>query len=379
DSLREQDVTLVVVEHDTQEALTASRLVLMNEGRIVRDGPAREILREVEIFEEIHSQPLQIPEFFATLGMPAPQRPLTVQEALGAYESGSLRVNVSAHENILASERARTDGYGEPVLTVSHLSHQYSGGLKALDDVDLEIRRGEFVAVLGQNGSGKTTLVKHLNGLLRPTTGTIRVNGRDSTSLSVLELGNTVGYVFQNPDHQIFSDTIGEEVAFGLVKRGLAAAEIQERVTEALKAVGLSGREEDDPFSLTKGQRQRVAVASVLAVRPEVLILDEPTTGLSYHEQRSMMSLVEELNKAGSTVIIVTHAMWVVCEYAHRAIVMKDGHLVESGTVREVFRNEDTLTEMSLRAPPVVSLGNRLGFPVVSVAEMLAITERAER
>jgi energy-coupling factor transporter ATP-binding protein EcfA2 len=374
-SLREQDVTLIVVEHETQEALEASRLVLMDEGRIVRDGPAREVLREVELFGKIGIQPLQIPELFAALGAAAPQRPLTVSEAARAFESGSLRVNASAHESILAHEHARTEGYGEPVIKVSHLSHKYSTGLMALEDVELEIKRGEFVAVLGQNGSGKTTLVKHLNGLLRPTTGSIEVFGSDSTTMSVLELGNTVGYVFQNPDHQIFSETIGEEVAFGLTKRGLAEADIRERVAEALEAVGLGGREEEDPFSLTKGQRQRVAVASVLAVRPEVLILDEPTTGLDYHAQRSMMSLVEDLNESGSTIIIVTHAMWVVCEYAHRVFVMKDGRLVESGTVRDVFRNEDALTEMSLQAPPIVSLGNRLGFPVVSVAEMLAITE----
>jgi energy-coupling factor transporter ATP-binding protein EcfA2 len=374
DSLRERDVTLVVVEHETQEALTASRLVLMNEGTIVRVGPAREVLREVELFAKIGIQPLQIPELFAALGVAAPQRPLTVAEAARAFESGSLRVNVPAHEQILEGEHARTEGYGEPVIKVSHLSHRYSTGLMALDDVGFEIRRGEFVAVLGQNGSGKTTLVKHLNGLLRPTTGTIEVDGGDSTTMSVLTLGNTVGYVFQNPDHQIFSDTIGEEVAFGLTKRGLAEADIRERVTEALEAVGLGGREEEDPFSLTKGQRQRVAVASVLAVRPEVLILDEPTTGLDYEAQRNMMSLVKQLNTSGATIIIVTHAMWVVCEYAHRVIVMKDGHLVEDGTVREVFRNEDALTEMSLQAPPVVSLGNCLGFPVVSVAEMLAIT-----
>jgi energy-coupling factor transport system ATP-binding protein len=375
DSLRKRDVTLVVVEHETQEALTASRLVLMDEGSIVRDGPAREVLREVELFAKIGIQPLQIPELFAALGVAAPQRPLAVAEAARPFESGSLRVNVRAHERILENEHARTEGYGEPVIKVSHLSHRYSTGLMALDDVGFEIKRGEFVAVLGQNGSGKTTLVKHLNGLLRPTTGTIEVDGGDSTTMSVLTLGNTVGYVFQNPDHQIFSDTIGEEVAFGLTKRGLAEAEIRERVAEALEAVGLGGREEEDPFSLTKGQRQRVAVASVLAVRPEVLILDEPTTGLDYEAQRNMMSLVEQLNTSGATIIIVTHAMWVVCEYAHRVIVMKDGHLVEDGTVREVFRNEDALTEMSLQAPPVVSLGNRLGFPVVSVAEMLAITD----
>lgn len=377
-ALREQDVTLIVVEHETQEALTASRLVLMNEGRIVRDGPAREVLREVELFDEIHIMPLQIPKFFAELGTPAADRPLLVAEAAKAFESGLLRINTGAHQNILAREQERTDSYGEPVIRVEHLSHQYPTGLMALDDVEFEIKRGEFVAVLGQNGSGKTTLVKHLNGLLRPTAGTIEVEGKDSRNMSVLELGSTVGYVFQNPDHQIFSDTIREEVAFGLKKRGLAEADIAERVKEALDAVGLGGREEEDPFSLTKGQRQRVAVASVLAVRPDVLILDEPTTGLDYYEQRGMMALVKQLNESGATIIIVTHAMWVVCEYAHRAIVMKDGHLVESGTVREVFRDEDALTEMSLQAPTIVSLGNHLGFPVVSVAEMLSITESSK-
>ena len=377
DSLSAQDVTLIVVEHEVQEAVTASRLVLMHEGRIVRDGPAREVLREVELFEAIGIQPLQIPELFAGLGTAPPQRPLTVSEAVCAFESGPVHVDVRAHERILAGERARAAAYRAPVIRVSHLSHRYSTGLVALDDVDLEVRRGEFVAVLGQNGSGKTTLVKHLNGLLRPTSGRIEVDGRDSTTMSVLQLGSTVGYVFQNPDHQIFSDTVGDEVAFGLATRGLGEAEIRERVTEALEAVGLGGREKEDPFSLTKGERQRVAVASVLAVRPEVLILDEPTTGLDYRAQRSMMSLVDELNRSGATIIIVTHAMWVVCEYAHRVIVMKDGHVVEDGTVREVFRHEDALAEMSLQAPPIVSLGNRLGVPVVSVAEMLAVSRGA--
>lgn len=374
-ALREQDVTLIVVEHETQEALTATRLVLMDEGRIVRDGPAREVLREVEVFDQIKIMPLQIPEFFAALGTKAVDRPLEVAEAASQFSSGQLRIKDEAYQRILATEAERAARYGEAVLEVDKLSHRYATGLQALDDVSFGIKRGEFVAVLGQNGSGKTTLVKHLNGLLRSTAGSLFVEGKDSSKMSVLELGGTVGYVFQNPDHQIFSDTIREEVAFGLKKRHLTEADIDERVKEALHAVGLDGREEDDPFSLTKGQRQRVAVASVLAVRPDVLILDEPTTGLDYREQRSMMALVKQLNEAGSTIVIVTHAMWVVCEYAHRALVMKDGRLVEDGTVREVFRDEAALTEMSLQAPPIVSLGNQLGHPVISVAEMLEITE----
>src|SRR3712207_5716120 len=188
-------------------------------------------------------------------------------------------------------------------------------------------------------------------------------------------LGERVGYVFQNPDHQIFSDTVSEEVAFGPKIREMEEDEIEERVSEALAAVGLEGRGSEDPFTLTKGERQRVAVASVLAVRPEVLILDEPTTGLDYAEQKRMMELVERLNEEGSTIIVVTHTMWVVAEYAHRAVVVRDGQVTLRGTVREVFAEEEELREASLRPPHIVSFSNSLEVPVLSVEEMLRVTE----
>src|ERR671921_1011046 len=191
----------------------------------------------------------------------------------------------------------------------------------------------------------------------------------------MLRLGGRVGYVFQIPDHQIFSDTVFDERAFGPKIREMEHDEVEERVEEALAAVGMEGRGDEDPFGLTKGERQRVAVASVLAVRPEVLILDEPTTGLDYAEQRSMMDLVRRLNEAGSTIIVVTHTMWVVAEYAHRAAVVRDGRVVLSGTVREVFAEEEKLRDASLRPPHIVSLGNALGFPVLTVEEMLEVTE----
>ena len=150
--------------------------------------------------------------------------------------------------------------------------------------------------------------------------------------------------------------------------------EIRERVEEALEAVGMEGRGDEDPFGLTKGERQRVAVASVLAVRPEVLILDEPTTGLDYAEQRSMMDLVRRLNEGGSTIIAVTHTMWVVAEYAHRAVVVREGRVALQGTVREVFAKEDELRDAALRPPHIVSMGNSMGYPVLSVEEMLNVT-----
>jgi energy-coupling factor transport system ATP-binding protein len=211
--------------------------------------------------------------------------------------------------------------------------------------------------------------------LLKPTEGTVRVGGEETVEQGLRQLGQTVGYVFQNPDHQIFSDTIFDEVAFGPKIREMEESEIEERVEEALAAVSLEGRGDEDPFGLTKGERQRVAVASVLAVRPEVLILDEPTTGLDYAEQRSMMDLVKSLNETGSTIIAVTHTMWVVAEYAHRAVVVRDGRVALQGTVREVFAEEDELRDASLRSPHIVSFGNAFGYPVLSVEEMLKVTE----
>jgi energy-coupling factor transporter ATP-binding protein EcfA2 len=371
------DVTLIVVEHETEETLDADRIVILQDGAVVRDRPAREVLRDVELLEESGIMPLGVARFFHELG--AEERlPLTPEEGIEEFRRRSWLVNPERHEELLAADKAREKGYGEALIEVEDLSFRYPSGVAALEGVDLEIRQGEFLAILGQNGSGKTTLVKHFNGLLKPTEGEVRVGGVESVKQGIRRLGERVGYVFQNPDHQIFSDTVFDEVAFGPNIREMEEDEIGERVSEALAAVGLEGRGGEDPFSLTKGERQRVAVASVLAVRPEVLILDEPTTGLDYAEQKRMMGLVRDLNEAGSTIIIVTHTMWVVAEYAHRAAVVQDGRVTLRGSVREVFAREDDLREAALRPPHIVSFGNALGFPVLSVEELKHITETAD-
>jgi len=369
------DVTLIVVEHETEETLDADRIVVLRNGKIVADRPAREVLQDVALLEESSVMALGVARFFRERWVEKEVLPLTPEEGVKRFEERGWRVSPERHRELVAADESREQNYGEPLIEVEGLSHRYPNGVLALEGVDLSVRRGEFLAVLGQNGSGKTTLVKHFNGLLRPTEGSVRVNGEETVKQGLRRLGQEVGYVFQNPDHQIFSDTVFDEVAFGPKVRELEEAEINERVEEALGAVGLEGRGDEDPFGLTKGERQRVAVASVLAVRPEVLILDEPTTGLDYAEQRSMMELVRRLNEAGSTIIAVTHTMWVVAEYAHRAAVMKDGRLVLSGTVREVFAQEEKLEDVSLRPPHIVSFGNALGYPVLSVGEMLGVTE----
>ena len=372
------DVTLIVVEHETEETLDADRIIVLRDGEIVADRPAREVLRDVELLQESSVMPLQVTRFFHEMGLWQGQLPLTPQEGVAEFRRRGWQVNPARHGRLVEADEKREEGYGEPVIEVEGLTYSYPNGVVALEGVDLTVRRGEFLAVLGQNGSGKTTLVKHFNGLLKPTEGTVRVGEDETTERGLRSLGQRVGYVFQNPDHQIFSDTVSDEVAFGPKIRGMDEGEIRERVEEALAAVGMEGRGDEDPFGLTKGERQRVAVASVLAVRPEVLILDEPTTGLDYAEQRSMMDLVKSLNESGSTIIAVTHTMWVVAEYAHRAVVVRDGKIALQGTVREVFVEDDELRDAALLPPHIVSFGSALGYPVLSVEEMLEVTEESE-
>jgi len=256
------------------------------------------------------------------------------------------------------------------------LEHTYPNGVKALTGIDLDIYKGEIVAIVGQNGSGKTTLAKHLNALLLPTKGDALVNGLHTKEQGVFKIGQKVGFVFQNPDHQIFSELVYDEIAFGPRLREVPEEEVDKRVKEALEAVGLTGFEKEDPFSLTKSGRQRVAVASVLAVQPDVLILDEPTTGLDYKEQRSMMDMVRRLNDQGSTIIFVTHHMWVVAEYAQKVFVIKDGQILLKGTTREVFAQEKMLKASYLRPPHFVQFSNQLGKTFLSPDEMISCIER---
>jgi len=373
DELRNrEDLTLVVVEHETEEAIHAGKILIIKEGAPLMYGPASEVLRNVELMESNGVMPLGITLYFSR--MKSDYLPLTVEDGLETFKKNQWKISEKCYQQLVEADKERSQSHAEPLIVCKDLEHTYPNGFKALRGVDLQINRGEIVAIVGQNGSGKTTLVKHFNGLFMPTDGEISVNGKPTKEQGVFELGKQVGYVFQNPDHQIFSDTVFEEVAYSLKLRGADEELIKQRVKEALEAVGLVGFEQEDPFSLTKSGRQRVAVASVLAAKPDVLILDEPTTGLDYAEQRSMMELVKRLNQDGSTIIFVTHHMWVVAEYAQRMYVVKDGKIMLEGTPREVFAHEKELNDAFLRPPHLVSLSNHLGKPMLNVDEMIACT-----
>ena len=365
---------VVFAHHDPEEALRAARVLLLAEGRPVGlDSPDR-VLSDPERLAEHGVMALPATAVFQALALE--ERPCREAQAAELLRRRGLRIPDQAAAAWSARDRARSERYGAPIVQVRGVTHRYDGDGPALSDVSLTLRRGEYVAIIGQNGSGKTTLVKHFNGLLRPAEGEVLIDGEPTRSQTLRALAQRVGYVFQNPDHQIFAPTVSEEVAFAPRNFGLHPEEVGARVSESLAAVGFSGREEDDPFSLTKGERQRVAVASVLAGRPDVLIFDEPTTGLDDRESRSMMALIDDLNRRGHTIVLVTHAMWLAAEYAHRVIVMHRGNVVLDAPARTAFEQVAALREAAIIPPQVVRLSQLLGATALTVAELTEALRR---
>jgi len=260
------------------------------------------------------------------------------------------------------------------VIELKKASFSYGAG-STVQDLSFTIEAGEFVAILGANGAGKTTTVKLIDGLLKPTSGSVLIDGQDTAVSRVSERARRVGFLFQNPDQQICRNTVREEISFGLrtVRKDLDENGIKTRADEMLQAFGFTGEEE--PFSLSRGQRQLVALASVLAVQPEVIILDEPTTGLDYLECCHIMDMISRMNREqGMTVIMVCHDMEVVLDYARRALVICGGKLIADGPVTEIFRDEPLLARASVLPPQIIGLALRLGpdFAGVTTAEEAA-------
>ena len=268
------------------------------------------------------------------------------------------------------------------MIELEKVSFAYADQGPSVQDVSFRLEKGEFAAILGANGAGKTTTVRLMDGLLKPTSGRVLIGGMDTAASSVSERAAKVGFLFQNPDRQICKNTVREEILFGLrTVRGQDGEEaLQARTYEILKEFSFTGEEE--PFSLSRGQRQRVALASILAVEPEILILDEPTTGLDYLECCQIMDRIRRMNEEQQvTVVMVCHDMEVVLDYARRALVMAGGRLLADGPVPEIFRDTDIMEKASILPPQMIGLGLRLGagFESADSPEKMAETVLALR
>jgi energy-coupling factor transport system ATP-binding protein len=260
------------------------------------------------------------------------------------------------------------------MIVIEDIRYSYANNIEALKGVSLTVENGEFIAIMGQNGAGKTTFIKHFNGLLKPSSGTVRVDGVETTKTSVASLARYVGFVFQNPDNQLFSETVEDEVAFALKNFGFDKETIEQRVTWALDLLSLSQYRKTSPFLLSGGERKRVALASVLAWDPETLVLDEPTIGQDHEQKEKLRQFVMQLQTKKKTVVMVTHDVEFVAECNPRVILMRDGKIVADGIAKDILTNPKLLEESSIVLPQIAQVFSKLS-PLGLPADIIDIDE----
>jgi energy-coupling factor transporter ATP-binding protein EcfA2 len=361
--------TVLLIAHEPELVVDwADRLLVLSEGRLVYDGTPARFFTDVKRVHDAGLRPPGVTTAVAALRerrlIPAGNLPVTLDEA-----TALLRPHAPLPPRSRPRQCESPVTRSPVVVRATDLTHRYPSGVEALSGVSVDIHEGEFVALLGGNGAGKTTFARHLDGLLRPSSGWVEVNGRSTAGRPVHVLAAEVGYVFQNPDHQIFASTVFDEIAFGLRNQGRSAQDIAERVGDVADRVGLAGFMESHPFRLGRGQRQRLAIASVLALEPSILVVDEPTTGQDWSGALAMMDLTRTLNEAGHTILVVTHDMALASRYATRALVFDRGRIVADSGIADLFSDEGLLRRTGLEAPQITRLARRIGLPPVVTTE----------
>lgn len=343
-----RSMTVIMAEQDTEHiAYWADQVLFMVNGELVRNGDASLFVREKGLLE---SSGVQVADD------PLPQ--------VKAVQQGK------KHKKDKKNQPERSK---DVVISLNHVSYQYERGgnaSKALDDVTFDIERGSFIGLIGRNGSGKTTLAKHLNGLIRPTQGTVTVDGLDASKHSVGEMAAHVGFVFQNPDHQIFCSTAKEEIAFGPTALGLDGATVFKRVDEMLTLFDLHRYEDVSPATLGYGERRAVALSSVLAMRTPILVLDEPTAGLDHRLAARFLGTIEKLNQRGVTIVMISHDMRAVYRYCTHVLELEDGKVVQYGPID---RSEAAQKQSRTIRKPRKSNG-----PVSATHVLLKVTKHEE-
>jgi energy-coupling factor transport system ATP-binding protein len=329
-------ITVIIIEHRLERVLPyADRLMVFNRGRIICDGQPRKVLNED--YERILESGTGLPPVVRLTHMLKEKgrldnggTPLTVKE-------GRLRLKEALEESTPRPPQRQSKTFNESVIEVEKLRYTYPEGPTALEDVTLKIHRGVFTAVMGRNASGKTTLVRHFNGLLKPGGGKVMVKGTDTRKSTTAQLARTVGFVSQNPNDHLFAETVEEEIGFALKNLGFAQEEISKRVEQAIKQFKLEEYRRQYPRSLSGGEKQRVALASVMAVEPQVLVLAEPPRGMEYRLKRELMDFLSEYTRQGNSVVLVTHVRGTAAEQADRVILMSEGKIVMDGSKHEAL------------------------------------------
>lgn len=353
-------ITVVLVEHVMSEVVRyADKVVVMDKGSIVMQGSVTGVFSQLDRLNE--------------LGLNVPQ---SIELSMRLKEKGYVPDISLIPDTLIADLKKLTPkntvhrdppapvntAGTETAIDVDHLVFSYLGDKNQVDDVSLKFKKGDFVAIIGQNGAGKTTLCRSIIGLLKPSSGTIKVADIDVSTKSVAELAATVGYCFQNPDEQIFKDSVEDELYFGARNLGRDDEHTKERIEQIMKDVGLERYRNVWPKYLSKGERQRLTMGSIIAMDPDIVIVDEPTTGQDWRETIWIMELLKKINDEGKTVIIITHNMEIVCRYCNRVLTMRHGQVLLDGTPAQVFAQPDVLATAYVQPTDITCIAQALDY-----------------
>jgi cobalt transport protein ATP-binding subunit len=383
---KDHGMTIIIIEHRIDIAAKyVDRIIVFDKGMVRSDGIPEDILanEDTRLLGVGIPRILELAKRFNDSDSLFPRLPLS---AINFYEqiSGKLsirdipRIKDSIPDDLLALSG---EHYHAPLIEARDLHFEYPGNVKALRGVNLTINKSDYIAIMGENGAGKTTLVKHFNGLLRPKSGSLIVDGEDISKKSVAQLARRIGLVFQSPDDQLFEESVEKEIGFALHNFGFKQDMIDKRVTWALNLLDISQYRDKSPFTLSGGERKRVAMASVLAWDPEILVLDEPTIGQDYGQKERLRHFLNQLRTQGKTVVIVTHDVEFVAESQPHIVLMAQGNVVAEGSTKEIMNRKDLLTQCSVAQPEVTRLCAMLekhGVPkdVVDVEEAYQLLSR---
>jgi len=394
---RKLKITILLVEHRLHELMPfADRVVIMDGGKIILDQPASKAFDHLEVFHRLGLRVPEPVELCHTLGIKA--NPLSAEEALAVLGTGNFKEKMktarlfsnpegetgkktcSAGSNEFVNNGSGNKESGnresgnkgsensDSIISIRDLWSGYEKNRMVLKGINLEIRKGERVAVMGTNGSGKSTLLLNLAAMLKPYKGNVKVFGEDTRSRNPYSFAGRVGFVFQNPDLMLFCDSAEEEARFGPIQ--LKYKNIEERTRTSLEAMSILDLKQDLPQSLSRGQRLRTAVASVLSINPEIILLDEPTTG---QDRVNIEQMMDYFRNNRSTLVFCTHDIEIAMLYATRILVMNEGRIIADGKGREVIKNIEILRQASLTQPPVVEISNYLGVDAFSVTELVEV------
>ena len=380
---KEQGITVILITHYMDEAAQADRVVVMDGGAVIMDDVPKKIFSR---YEELRAVGLDVPQVTELCGLlikggaDISREIIFEEDCAEAVSELKLKKNTAEINKKPAAVRENTD----EAARLEKLTHKYSVGTPfektAVDNVDLTIARGEFVGIIGHTGSGKSTLIQHLNGLIKPTDGIVYIDGKDiwGKGVNIRDIRFKVGIVFQYSEHQLFEETVAKDIAYGPRNMGLSEEEIAQRVRAAAESMGIVHLLEKSPFELSGGQQRRVALAGVLAMDPEMLILDEPAAGLDPKGRDKILGLISEYHrKSGKTILLVSHSMEDIVKYATKVLVMNKGSVFCYDETDKVFERTDELVAIGLDVPQITRLSHLLKERGIDIGNDIYTTQRA--